>query len=282
MEDDHWPSYNWPSYRDKRERNKPFARIRRHWIPKSLERSLEFYQSAATNPRLAHQKLLTRLNTTFDANELNDFIGVYSTDQYVGTDSVLGKATQDSLLQILGEPLHKLADSWAFLMIARYQYHTTRNPLWPWMVFGIYSRARLLPPSWVWEYFLTAAVFVSKGAAALRPFNELRDKTANYSGQKFTKVLELTKTRGKRDHFTEFRQVITEFRLALRVRNLAFPDKGAKTGLMKACGLVSDAARTERRRLTKREREAERRQVWKAYNRWFEKNGRFRFIPTPR
>ena len=166
-------------------------------------------------------------------------------------------------------------------MMAWHQYHETNNPFWPWMVLIIYGHARLLPPSWVWEYFLTAAICVGKGAAELRPFDEQQDKAVRYSTDKYIEVLGLTMSGGQRDHFTEFRRVITDFRLALRVRNLAFPETGEKTGLMEACRVVAEGARTATGRLTKSERDAEVKQVWKAHRRWFGKDGRFRSSPAP-
>jgi hypothetical protein len=192
-------------------------------------------------------------------------------------------AISASLFRWLGEPFNHPLQCWNFLMIARYQYRETGNPLWAWLVLRIYSGAELPPPAWVWEYLLKAALCATEGATDLRPLDEASDKGAKYSDAQLVETLGLKKRAGKRDHFTEFRKIVTDFRLAIQVRNLAFPDdleNGVR--LMEACQQVFNRTNALKRRATRSETRAGVKQIWKAYHRWFEKDGGFWIVPHAR
>lgn len=210
---------------------------------------------------------------------LEQFVHSFSSDTANPEGLDNAKAIQDSICQILGESL-SLADSFHLLQIAKCQYLQERNPIWPWMVLYIYGRASLLPPSWVWEYFLNVASYVGNAVHELRPFKE---RPVEYSDQAFVKELQLKKAAGKRDHLTEFRKVVTDLRLALRVHSLAFQRTPMKAvGLMGVCRQVADKAWPEKRRPTQADARNSAKQVWKAYHRWFENDGTFLMTPYAR
>ena len=179
--------------------------------------------------------------------------------------------------EIIPEPIEPLGDAVVFLQVAEFQYLETGNPLWIWFVVSLCSRANICPPAWAWEYMLSVGNLVTDGAIAVRRPDEKRVK---YTEENLMRKLGFPKkSAGKKDRFAEFRQCITDFRLALCVRKLAFDNKAAeRKNVLQACEDIAKQEKIELRTKSATNKSY----VYKAYSRWFSDDGCLRLTPEVR
>jgi hypothetical protein len=195
----------------------------------------------------------------------------------------LANVLSESITDLLREDLHEPADAYILTNVAERQFELTKNPLWPWMMLAVFSRGGLLPPPWVWEYLLGVALYVAEGAAEMASTSERATKR-RHTVDSLVQRLCLQGKPGTPDYFTSFRQIITDLRLAMRVRRILYPENSSQKScsLKMACNLVAQGAKKKNGRLTEAEIRAQTKLVWKAYRRFFESDGGFRMTPASR
>lgn len=111
---------------------------------------------------------------------------------------------------LIPEPLTPFGDAYELLLVADVNDENTSNPLWAWFALAICTQAGVAPPQWVWVRLLSVAnAIVSEGLKLRQPREANKLATSAIAKATITKK-----------HLREFRQNLTDLRIALQVHSL--------------------------------------------------------------